>query len=54
MIDEEKICEILGVQLDRDRVYESKSWPNIEDFVVRDALKLVCGEIVSYGHGKPN
>ena len=35
MLNEENICEILGVQSDEDKVYESKSWHNIYSFVVR-------------------
>ena len=54
MLNEEKICEILGVQLDGDRVYESKSWPNINGFVVGDAIQLLCGRLVPYNHGKLN
>ena len=43
MFNEENICEILGVQSDGDKVYESKSWPNINGFVVGDAIQLLCG-----------
>ena len=38
MLNKEKMCEILGVQSDGDRVYESKSWPNIDGFVVGEAI----------------
>ena len=38
MLNEEKICEILGVQSDGDKVYESKSLSNIDGFVVGDAI----------------
>ena len=34
MLNEEKICEILGVQSDGDRVYESESWPNIDGLIL--------------------
>ena len=54
MLNEENICEILEVQLDGDREYETKSWPNIDDFVVGDAIQLLCGGPVPYDHGKPN
>ena len=54
MLNEEKICEILGVQLDGDLVYESKSWPNIDGFVVGDAIQLLCEGSVPYSHGKSN
>ena len=54
MLDEEKICEMLGVQSDGDRVYESKSWPTIEGFIAGDAIQLLCGRGVPYRHGKPN
>ena len=54
MPNEEKICEILGIQSKGDREYESKSWPSIEGFVVRDAIELLCEGPVPYGHGKLN
>ena len=54
MLNEEKICEILGVQSDGDKVYESKSWPNIDGFVVGKAIQLLCEGLIPYGHGKPN
>ena len=54
MLNEENICEILGVQSDGDRVNESKSWPNIDGFVVGEAIQLLCGGAVPYGHGKLN
>ena len=54
ILNEENICEILGVQLDGDRVYESKSWPNINGFVVEDAIQLLCGGPIPYNHGKLN
>ena len=43
MLNEEKICEILVVQSDGDRVYESKSWTTIEGFVVGDSIQLLWG-----------
>ena len=55
MLNEDKICEILGVQLDGDKVYESKSWPTIEPFGVRGTIQFLCGGSVPYRHGKlPN
>ena len=51
MLNEEKIREILGVQSDGDRVYESKSWPNIDSFVVGEAIQLLWWGLVPYGHG---
>ena len=41
MLNEEKICKILGVQSDGDKVYESKSWPNIDSFLIGDAIQLL-------------
>ena len=54
MLNEEKICEILGVQSDGDRVYESESWPNIDGFVVGEAIQLLCEGPVLYDYGKSN
>ena len=54
MLNEEKICEILRVQSDGDKVYESNSLPNIDNFVVREVIQLLCGGLVPYDHGKSN
>ena len=54
MLNKRKICEILKVQPDGDRAYESKSRPNIEGFVVGDDIQLLCGGPVPYEHGKLN
>ena len=54
MLSKQKKCDTLGVQLDGDKVYESKSWPNIKGFVDGDAIQLLCRGSVPYKHGKPN
>ena len=54
MLSKQKKCDILGVQLDGDKVYESKSWPNSKGFVVGDVIQLLCRGSVQYGHGKSN
>ena len=54
MLNKEKIYEILGVRSNGEIVYEEKTWPNIDSFVVRDAIQLLCGGLVPYDHGNPN
>ena len=54
MLSKQKQCDIRGVYIDGDRVHESKSWPNIEGFVIGDAIQLLCGGLIPYEHGKSN
>ncbi|KAL6327235.1 hypothetical protein AAG906_015585 [Vitis piasezkii] len=45
----DSICRILGVPTFGLRIYESKVWPTIPIFELKEVIQRICG--LSYGHG---
>ena len=41
-LNEEKICEILGIKPIGERVYQWKKWPHVEGFIPREDVQCIC------------
>ena len=49
----ESICRILDIPSVGLRVYESKVWPTVSGFELKEAIQRLCGLADTQGMGKP-
>ena len=52
-LDPKSICHIFDIALIRLRVYESKIWPTVPRFELREAIQRICRLPKAQGMGKP-
>ena len=52
-LDLERICIILDIPPVGLRVYESKAWPIVSGFELREAIQRMCGLADTQGMDKP-
>ena len=52
-LDPESICHILDIALVGLRVYESKVWPIVPSFELREVIQRMCSIANAQGMGKP-
>ena len=53
-LDSKNICCIFDIAPVGLRVYESKMWPTVPRFELREAIKRICGLPDAQGMGKPS
>ena len=52
--DPESICRIFDIAPVGLKVYESKMWPTMPGFDLREAIQRICGLPDAHGMGKPS